>query len=112
MKPWNSHRSLSSVQYTDGAPNATSIPPETYTLDYYLMTRPGNAQIQTALIIDYQTNVALYPAFHTYFRERQPPLLAMWGKNDTIFIPDGALAYKNDLPKAVIKFVDGGHFAL
>ena len=100
------------LQYTNGAPNASSIPPETYNLDYYLMTRPSNATIQTKLILDYQTNVELYPTFHKYFRERQPPVLAVWGKNDTIFVPAGAEAFKKDLPKAVVKFVDGGHFAL
>jgi Protein of unknown function (DUF1348) len=31
---------------------------------------------------DYASNVALYPAFQAYFRERQPKLLAIWGKND------------------------------
>jgi len=28
------------------------------------------------------TNPALYPAFQQYFREKQPPFLAAWGKND------------------------------
>ena len=100
------------MQYIEGAPNACAIPPETYNLDYYLMTRPGNARIQTKLVLDYQTNVELYPKFHKYFRERQPPLLAIWGRNDTIFVPAGAEAFKTDLPKATVKFVDGGHFAL
>ena len=76
------------------------------------MTRPGNAQIQIELTIDYRTNVKLYPEFHRYFRDYQPPLLAIWGKNDTIFVPAGAEAYKKDLPKAVVKFVTGGHFVL
>ena len=28
------------------------------------------------------------------------------------FIPEGAKAFKKDIPDAVIKFVDSGHFAL
>jgi surfactin synthase thioesterase subunit len=57
-------------------------------------------------------NIDLYPAFHQYFREHQPPLLAIWGKNDPIFIPPGAEAFKTVLPNAKVHFVDGGHFAL
>lgn len=83
-----------------------------YYLDYYLMTRPGNADIQVGLFLDYKNNVALYPEFHKYFRTHRPPTLAVWGKNDQIFVPAGAEAFKKDLPDAVIKFVDAGHFAL
>lgn len=47
-----------------------------------------------------------------YLRKHQPPLLAVWGKNDPSFIPAGAEAFRRDLPQAVVKFVDSGHFAL
>ena len=99
-------------QYTTGAPDPSAVPPETYTLDYYLMTRPGNADIQLNYIVNYKSNVDIYPEFHKYFREYQTPLLAIWGKNDQVFVPPGAEAYKKDLPNAVVKFVDAGHFAL
>ena len=36
----------------------------------------------------------------------------MWGKGDPAFVPAGAEAFKRDLPKAEVKFVDAGHFAL
>jgi pimeloyl-ACP methyl ester carboxylesterase len=39
-------------------------------------------------------------------------LLAIWGKNDPFFLPPGAEAFKRDVPDAVVKFVDAGHFAL
>jgi len=32
-------------------------------------------------------NVALYSKFQEYFRIKQPPLLAVWGKNDPFFLP-------------------------
>ncbi|EIW59224.1 alpha/beta hydrolase fold protein [Trametes versicolor FP-101664 SS1] len=99
-------------QYVTGSPDPSVIPPEVYYLDYYLMTRPGNADIQVGLFLDYKNNVALYPEFHKYFRTHRPPTLAVWGKNDQIFVPAGAEAFKKDLPDAVIKFVDAGHFAL
>jgi pimeloyl-ACP methyl ester carboxylesterase len=39
-------------------------------------------------------------------------LLAIWGKNDVFFVPAGAEAFKKDLPKAVVKLIDAGHFAV
>ncbi|WP_454716680.1 alpha/beta fold hydrolase [Caulobacter segnis] len=99
-------------QYTHGAPDETQVAPEAYWLDYALMSRPGNTDIQLGLIADYASNVALYPRIHQYFRERQPPLLAVWGANDPFFLPTGAEAFRRDLPKAEVHFLDAGHFAL
>jgi pimeloyl-ACP methyl ester carboxylesterase len=99
-------------QYTHGAPDETQVAPEGYWLDHALMSRPGNADIQLDLIADYQNNVALYPRIHRYFRDRQPPLLAIWGEKDPFFLPAGARAFQQDLPKAEIRFLDTGHFAL
>jgi pimeloyl-ACP methyl ester carboxylesterase len=53
-----------------------------------------------------------YPAFQKYFRTSQPPLLAVWGKNEPAFIPPGAEAYRRDIPWAEVHFLDTGHFAL
>ena len=39
-------------------------------------------------------------------------LLAAWGKNDPFFLPPGAEAFKRDMPDAVVRFFDTGHFAL
>lgn len=76
------------------------------------MSRPEAEEIQLDLILDYRTNVDLYPEFQTYFRNYQPPLLAVWGKNDPAFLPAGALAYKRDIPSAEVHLLDTGHFAL
>ena len=61
---------------------------------------------------DYESNVALYPKFQEYVRTRQPPLLAVWGKNDPFFLPAGAQAFKRDHPDAEIHLLEAGHFAL
>ena len=63
-------------------------------------------------LLDYASNVALYPEFQAYFRKHQPPLLAVWGKNDPFFLPAGAEAFKRDIPNAEVRFFDTGHFAL
>lgn len=99
-------------QYTHGVANPEGIPPESYTLDTALLERPGNKEIQLDLFLDYASNIRLYPKFHEYFRKSQPPLLAIWGKNDPFFIPAGADAFRKDLPKAKVQFLDTGHFAI
>jgi pimeloyl-ACP methyl ester carboxylesterase len=99
-------------QYTHGVPDQTRVSPDGYTLDNYYLTRSGADEIQLDLFLDYATNVERYPAFQEYFRTSQPPLLAVWGKNDPFFLPAGAEAFKRDLPGADVRFVDTGHFAL
>jgi pimeloyl-ACP methyl ester carboxylesterase len=98
-------------QYTHGVANPASVAPESYTLDAALLERKGNRDIQLNLFLDYASNVKLYPKFQEYFRKSQPPLLAIWGKNDPFFIPAGAEAYRKDLPNAKVQFLDTGHFA-
>jgi len=99
-------------QYTHGVAKPESVAPESYTLDWALLERPGNQDIQLDLFLNYATNVKLYPKFQEYFRKSKPPLLAIWGKNDPFFIPAGAEAFRKDLPKARVQFLDTGHFAL
>jgi pimeloyl-ACP methyl ester carboxylesterase len=99
-------------QYVHGAQDELLVAPESYMLDSALLARPGNDDIQLDLFLDYASNVALYPKFHEYFRTHRPPLLAVWGKNDPFFLPSGAEAFKRDIPGAVVRFFDTGHFAL
>lgn len=99
-------------QYTHGAPADRPVDPATYTLDVALMQRPGNADIQLDLFLDYASNLKLYPAFQEYFRKHQPPTIAIWGRHDPFFIPAGAEAYKKDNPNATVTLLDTGHFAL
>jgi pimeloyl-ACP methyl ester carboxylesterase len=106
-----SPEAIRNFQYLRGA-DPTRVPPDNYELDVAYMARPNAEEIQLDLILDYRSNVALYPAFQQYFRDRQPPLLAVWGKNDKSFIPPGAEAFRRDLPDAEIRFLDTGHFAL
>jgi pimeloyl-ACP methyl ester carboxylesterase len=99
-------------QYTHGVPDVTAVSPDGYSLDNYYLGRPGTADVQLDLFGDYKSNVALYPTFQKYFRTYKPPLLAMWGKNDPFFLPQGAEAYRRDIPDVDVRFLDTGHFAL
>lgn len=98
-------------QYTHGA-DASLVSPDGRNLDDFYLARPGNDDIQLDLLLDYASNVAAYDSFQAYFRDHQPPLLAVWGQNDPFFIPPGAEAFKRDLPNADVRFFDTGHFAL
>ena len=99
-------------QYTHGVTDATLIAPESYQLDSAQLSRPGNDEIQLDLFLDYASNVKLYPKFQEYLRTHQPPLLAVWGKNDPFFLPPGAEAFKRDNKNAEVHFYETGHFAL
>lgn len=98
-------------QYTHGT-DESRVAPESYALDSALLARPGNEDIQLDLFLDYASNVKLYPQFQKYFRNHQPPTLAVWGKTDPYFLPAGADAFKRDNPDAQVEFFDTGHFAL
>ena len=99
-------------QYTHGVADETTVAPDGLSLDNFYLARPGADEIQLDLFGDYKSNIALYPTFQNYFRTHQPPLLAVWGKNDPFFLPAGAEAFRRDIPGALVRFFDTGHFAL
>ena len=43
-------------------------------------------------------------------RDSGVPVLAVWGKNDVIFPPAGAEAFKRDAKDFKLVLLDGGHF--
>jgi pimeloyl-ACP methyl ester carboxylesterase len=99
-------------QYTHGVSDQAIVSPDGQNLDNFYLARPGADEIQLDLLGDYEGNVALYPSFQEYFRAHKPPFLVVWGKNDPFFLPPGAEAFKRDIPQAVVRFLDTGHFAL
>ena len=98
-------------QYTEGVRDTSLIAPEAYQLASAAIARIG-VEPQMDLLLDYGSNVRQYPQLHAFFRQYQPPTLAIWGKNDPFFVPAGAEAYKRDNPKAEVRFLDTGHFAI
>jgi pimeloyl-ACP methyl ester carboxylesterase len=99
-------------QYTHGVSDTSVVSPDGYSLDNFYLMRPGADDALLDLFGDYKSNVAMYPEFQAYFRKHKPPLLAVWGKNDPFFLPQGAEAFKRDIPNAEVHFFDTGHFAL
>lgn len=99
-------------QYTHGVADPALVSPDGRNLDNFYLARPGNAEVQLDLFLDYQSNVAAYSKFQAYFKTHRPPLLAVWGRNDPFFLPEGAESFKRDIPNADVRFFDTGHFAL
>lgn len=99
-------------QYLHGVPEPSRVDPDAWEHDLALLARPGNDRVQLALFADYRTNRGLYPEVHEWLRSSQVPVLAIWGRNDEIFDPAGAEAFRRDSPDARIELIDGGHFLL
>jgi pimeloyl-ACP methyl ester carboxylesterase len=99
-------------QYLHGVADETLVSPDTWYHDYTLVSRPGNDLVQLRLFADYASNLPLYPKLHAWLRESLVPVLAVWGRNDEIFLPAGALAFADDARGAEICLLDGGHFLL
>src|SRR6266852_808805 len=80
--------------------------------EYAFLSKPGQADIQSDLFHDYRTNVDAYPTWQAWMREKQPPLLVIWGKYDLSFDLSEPEAYRRDVPNAQVHVLDAGHFAL
>jgi pimeloyl-ACP methyl ester carboxylesterase len=86
--------------------------PDTWTDEYAHLAKPGQQEIQAALLYDYRTNVASYPEWQAWLRQHKPATLVAWGANDPSFTAPGGEAFRKDLPNAEIHLLDAGHFAL
>ena len=95
-----------------GTSRPEAYDPTSWTDEFAHLSQPGQREIQATLLYDYRTNVASYPAWQAWLRERKPPTLVAWGANDPSFVAAGATAFHADLPDAEIHLLDAGHFAL
>ena len=99
-------------QYTHGAARVDRLSPDGWRHDQAGLDRPGNDLVQLQLLHDYQTNIALYPAWQNYLATRKPPMLIVWGKNDPFFLPVAVDRFTALVPGAQAHLSDAGHFAL
>jgi pimeloyl-ACP methyl ester carboxylesterase len=90
---------------------AERIPPDLWKLHWSLMT-PRRRHIALEVIAGLKENLAWFPRYQAYLRERRPPTLIVWGPQDG-YMPEGAArAYLRDLPDAELHLLDGGHWLL
>jgi len=98
--------------YTHGHADPALISPDNWNMDLHFLDRPGARQIQLDFFYDYRTNVALYPQWQRFLRERQPRTIIFWGQDDIFFTREGGEAYLTDLPNAELHRLNSGHFAV
>jgi len=98
--------------YLHGHRRAELISPDNWNMDFRFMERPNARRVQMDLFYDYRTNVALYPHWQKFLRDRRPKTLIFWGQNDIFFTREGGEAYLRDLPDAEMHRLDSGHFAV
>ncbi len=108
---FNTPAAIKDIVYLGGAGHPELIAPESYQTDAASVAGPTNLRIQLDLFYDYRNNVALYPTWQKFLRDRQPKTLIFWGQHDPFFTPEGGEAYLRDLPKAEIHRLNAGHFA-
>ncbi|MEO6909406.1 MAG: alpha/beta fold hydrolase [Edaphobacter sp.] len=89
-----------------------AIDPDLWTDEYAFLNAPGQAQNQSDLFHDYQSNVAAYPKWQAWMQKKQPRLLVLWGKHDLSFDLGEPERYRKDIPSAEMHVLDAGHFAL
>lgn len=99
-------------RHVGSSPHVKRYDPDTWQSEYAFLTSPGQREIQAELVYDYRTNVASYPKWQQWLREKQPPTLVVWGKYDPSFAPAGATAYQRDVPGAEVHLLEAGHFAI
>ncbi|WP_395675737.1 alpha/beta fold hydrolase [Inquilinus sp.] len=99
-------------RHLGNSPNLERYNPDSWMDEFAMLSRPGQREIQAALLTDYRTNVASYPDWQAWVRRHRPPALVMWGRYDPSFIVPGAEAYRRDIPEAELHILDAGHFAL
>lgn len=99
-------------RHIGSSPRPERYNPDSWTDEAAMLSRPGQARIQSDLFYDYQSNVAAYPAWQAWLRAHRPQMLVVWGRYDPSFTVAGANAYARDVPDAEVHILDAGHFAL
>jgi pimeloyl-ACP methyl ester carboxylesterase len=100
------------TRHVGSDPDVERYDPDLWTDEFYFLSQPGQAEIQSDLFYDYRTNVDAYPKWQAWMREKQPRLLVIWGKYELSFDSGEPERYRKDVPSAEIHIVDGGHFAM
>ncbi len=100
------------TRHVGNDPTVDRYDPDLWTDEFAFLNQPGQADIQSDLFYDYRTNVAAYPVWQAWMKNRQPRLLVIWGKFDQSFDISEPEAYRRDVPTAEVHILEAGHFAL
>ena len=98
--------------YLTGSKLPELISPDNWNVDNHFLERPNAKQVQLDFFYDYRTNVALYPKWQTFLKEKQPKTIIFWGQTDIFFTKEGGEAFLEVLPNAEMHRLASGHFAV
>lgn len=98
--------------YRQGARHPEALNPDAWANDAYALNIDADRRVMIDLQVDIAANLALYPAWQAYLRDRQPRTLVAWGSGDPLFAPAGAEAVRRAVPAAEVRYYATGHFAL
>jgi len=73
------------TRHVGNDPNVERYDPDLWTDEFYFLNQPAQAEIQSDLFYDYRTNVAAYPKWQAWMREKQPRLLVIWGNSTSVW---------------------------
>jgi pimeloyl-ACP methyl ester carboxylesterase len=99
-------------RHIGSSPNLEAYDPDLWTDEFAFLSRPGEADLQSDLFYDWQTNVAAFPAWQDYLKTHRPATIVIWGRYDPSFDQAEAGAYRREVPTAEIHLIDAGHFAM
>ncbi|KAB2724350.1 alpha/beta fold hydrolase [Brucella intermedia] len=92
---------------------AKLVSPDLWKLHWPLMNTPTRRALSVGLMEKLEQNLDWFPRYQTYLRENQPATLVLWGPQDGYMPASSARAYRRDLPKAEVHFIEeAGHWLL
>lgn len=92
---------------------ASRVPPDLWKLHWPLMNTEVRRSVSVGLMEKLEQNLAWFPRYQSFLRERQPPTLIVWGPEDGYMPEQSARAYLRDLPEAELHLIEGaGHWLL
>jgi pimeloyl-ACP methyl ester carboxylesterase len=100
------------ARHVGSDPRVELYDPDLWTDEFAFLNRPGQLELQVDLFYDYRTNVASYPRWQAWMRQRHPRLLVVWGKYDPSFQATEPDAFRRDIPHTEVHLLEAGHFAL
>jgi hypothetical protein len=95
-----------------GARQPDALNPDNWAIDAYAFSIPESRVFMSRLFMDLSTNIAHFPEWTAYLKDRQPKTLIVWGRNDPLRLPAAAEFVKQAVPAADLRYFDGGHFVL
>jgi pimeloyl-ACP methyl ester carboxylesterase len=98
--------------HQSGACRPDARNPDYWAIDAYAFSIPEVRVFMSRLLMNMEANPPRYPEWKAYLKDRQPKTLVLWGRNDPLFMPAAAESVKLAVPKAEVRYFDGGHFVL